>query len=179
MTEWQAPTKAEVLGAIQRAFPSEPIPSPGCIGYADYDLEARTADAFFANRPWTDITCKELVDCYDGDGVACLAFMSDGARKYYLPAYLAMAVMESECPEAIIVKLIFSLSLAIDEMDAANLEATADLVESRRTFFDTFTSAQVRAIEAVLRYIACVFPEDTSKEARIALFSYWRSRAEE
>jgi hypothetical protein len=47
---------------------------------------------FHRGKDWREITLRHLFDDYPGDQTACLAFMEPEGWRYYLPAYLLIAL---------------------------------------------------------------------------------------
>jgi hypothetical protein len=83
----------EVRVLIQRGWDAAPYPGDDNIAYrADgYNLECIQVADFFRGRSWKDITLKAL-KAYRGDRSACLSFMSPDAFRYYLSAYMLIAL---------------------------------------------------------------------------------------
>jgi hypothetical protein len=70
---------------------------PGDDRIADSDpryeaYEGHAISAFHRGKRWDEITLRHLIDEYAGDPTACLAFMTPEGWRYYLPAYLVMAL---------------------------------------------------------------------------------------
>lgn len=103
--------KDDVLKTIQAAFQDIPYPGDDHIAYRKSIPEAeesRVAE-FFRGKRWEEITAKTLQEDYRGDG-SCLAFMSDEAFIYYLPAYMVIAIQEYEEADVIADSAVFALS---------------------------------------------------------------------
>lgn len=85
---------ARVAAAITLAWIDAEYPGDGqlagrdsCCGEYGY-----VAD-FFRGRHWRDVTLESLKD-YAGPPDACLSFMSGAALRYYLPAFMLIALTE-------------------------------------------------------------------------------------
>jgi hypothetical protein len=84
----------DLLRQIRLAW--EKMPYPG-----DDNLAGRTSgcpseysyiEDYFSGKHWTEITLDGLRRDYPGPEDACLSFMSPRAFRFYLPAFLSMAV---------------------------------------------------------------------------------------
>ena len=79
---------------IERAFSERPPPlrseilsnPPGA------HLEADQVADFFSGKPWVSIGLAVLQHDYRGDSSACLSFMNSIGFRYYLPAFMLIAV---------------------------------------------------------------------------------------
>jgi len=177
MTTVSMPTRSEVLRAIGRAFPLIPIPPKDSVGSFGGGVEADAVDAFFADRRWIDITCRELTENYQGDEGASLSFMSRTAQRYYLPAYLTMAIVEHDCPQSILLKIIYFLSFGVSSEDWSEDPKLRAADMDRRESFESFSATEVRAIGLFLQYLARTsLDKDCRDEAERALQSYWSER---
>jgi hypothetical protein len=56
-----------------------------------YHLECNQVRDFFRQKRWNDIS-HSMLRTYVGDESACLSFMSPVAFRYYLPAYMLVAI---------------------------------------------------------------------------------------
>ncbi|MGI4793496.1 MAG: DUF6714 family protein [Janthinobacterium lividum] len=83
---------------IRSAFADVPYPGDDDIGQRvlgsrSYNcLESRNVAEFFAGRAWAEINWDVLWHEYDGQASACTSFMTHAAFRYYLPAYMLMAL---------------------------------------------------------------------------------------
>lgn len=83
---------------IQAAFADVPYPGDNGIGKrvpgsnVYTSLETGSVEAFFAGRHWTEINWDVLWHEYEGQASACPTFMTPAAFRYYLPAYMLMAL---------------------------------------------------------------------------------------
>jgi hypothetical protein len=84
---------------VEQAFANRPYPRDKRIADADpryEDYEGHAVAAFHRGKRWQAITLRHLLDEYAGDPTACLAFMTPEGWRYYLPAYLLMALEGNE-----------------------------------------------------------------------------------
>jgi hypothetical protein len=81
--------------SVERAFANRTYPGDDRIAdsgprYPSY--EGRIVTDFHRGKDWREITLRHLFDDYPGDATACLAFMQPEGWRYYLPAYLLIAL---------------------------------------------------------------------------------------
>jgi hypothetical protein len=90
---------AQARRCIERAFADRSYPGDERIGETDSryeDYEGHAVTAFHRRKKWHELTLRHLLDEYAGDPSACLAFMVPEGWRYYLPAYLLMALERDE-----------------------------------------------------------------------------------
>jgi hypothetical protein len=88
-------TESALRGAVERAFADREYPGDDRIADSDsrYEsYEGHAVAAFHRGKDWREITLHHLFDNYPGDPTACLAFMQPEGWRYYLPAYVLMAL---------------------------------------------------------------------------------------
>jgi len=88
-------SKAELHEAVAVAFADREYPGDDRIADSDprYEsYEGHAITAFHRGMRWQEITLRRLLDDYAGDPTACLAFMQPEGWRYYLPAYVLMAL---------------------------------------------------------------------------------------
>jgi hypothetical protein len=81
--------------AVEHAFAKREYPGDDRIADSDprYPAyEGHTVTAFHQGKDWREITLRHLFDDYPGDPTACMAFMQPEGWRYYLPAYLLIAL---------------------------------------------------------------------------------------
>jgi hypothetical protein len=88
-------SKAELHEAVALAFADREYPGDDRIAdsdprYPTYEWHA--ISAFHRGKRWQEITLRHLLHDYPGDPTACLAFMQPEGWRYYLPAYLVIAL---------------------------------------------------------------------------------------
>jgi hypothetical protein len=88
-------TSDELLGLIRTAFVDCPRPR-GDIVTSD-ELEPKMVRQLFGSKRWNDIS-TELLNGYDqrADLSAVVAFLSDEANRYYLPAFMTFIVCDAK-----------------------------------------------------------------------------------
>jgi hypothetical protein len=89
-------TADEVVRLIEQAWEGEPYPGDDRLaGKASYCPSEYTYVAgFFRGKHWKDVTLEGLRSGYEGPPDACLAFMSAEAFRFYLPAFMLIAVRD-------------------------------------------------------------------------------------
>jgi hypothetical protein len=87
------------VGVLRRritdAFADRPYPGDDRIADSDPrydDYEGHAVARFHRGKQWREITLTHLREEYAGDATACLAFMTPDGWRYYLPAYLLIAL---------------------------------------------------------------------------------------
>ena len=86
----------EIRTLIEDAWSGTEYPGHDRIAY-DTSLEGLQVAQFFRGRKWKTITLA-VFETYSGDSSACLCFMLPDGFRYYLPAYMLIAV--DEYPDA-------------------------------------------------------------------------------
>jgi Family of unknown function (DUF6714) len=164
----ESPPREELREQVARAFSSRPYPGDDDIGEHDErypDYEGDQLSAFLRGKKWPEVTYESLRDHYPGDESACLHFMRDAGFRYYLPAFLLMALDPHARDMA--EHLCFVLT------DPGDAEATRH--ERFRARVTPLLSAEKIAVTEVLRFLAKDYEEggDPINPARAALDSYW------
>lgn len=187
----------EVLKIIEEAWRQTPYPGDdrlitrpkqpkgSCRDEPDY-----VAD-FFAGKHWNQINRAMLVQGYEGPPDACLTFMGPQAFRFYLPAFMKMALTEYEAGDTICQAALYALvpprfdpklyELAkLPGMTDATNPCSEANVKGQRLWWDErvsgFTPAQRQAIVAFLEYLNSAHGQDyayNSSGPGIAL-KYWR-----
>ncbi|UVK80974.1 hypothetical protein LOY46_15430 [Pseudomonas sichuanensis] len=83
--------KKAIRDMIEAAFGREDAPNASSIVDSVYPEPLQIRE-YFSGKSWWTLTLKGFHDDYTGDPSACLTFMTPVGMKYYLPAYLVMAV---------------------------------------------------------------------------------------
>lgn len=158
--------ESTVLSRIKKAFPvtrgnrQEYFPAESKDGVSEYWQVRR----FLERKDWDAITAEDL-QLYEGDEQAILAFLTPKGFRYYLPAFLSIALKSIDRHPALAGAVIFYLTPSDSDDDAKrDIERFADL-----------TAEQREAIRAWLEYL------DSQKEqvksyslrADVALARYW------
>lgn len=74
----------------RRSYPGDDRIADTDLRYPDY--EGNTVAGFHRGKRWQEITLSRLRAGYEADPSACLAFMTPEGWRYYLPAYLLLAL---------------------------------------------------------------------------------------
>jgi hypothetical protein len=166
-----ADTAAEVArlrAAIAAAFSARPYPGDDRIAtrhprYEDY--EGHAVARFHAGKRWPEITLDHLRTGYAGDPTACLAFMTPEGWRYYLPAYLTLA-LDWEAADAIGDAVVSNVTHPrAPAMAEALARVARDLGQPREEMLRAHAArfearvaglspAEAEAIRAVLGYLA-------------------------
>jgi hypothetical protein len=162
----EAVTEDAARRRVEEAFAARPYPGDERIAdkdprYSSYEGHAVTA--FHRGKRWHEVTLRHLLDDYPGDASACLAFMTPEGWRYYLPAYLLMALAWDES-NAVGDAVVGSLTHPRARKDAfthvahdLGLEPEAVLAAQSERFeqrMSGLTAAEVDAARAVLAYLA-------------------------
>jgi hypothetical protein len=157
---------AAVRRRVERAFAARPYPGDDRIADADShyeDYEGHAVTAFHRGKRWQDLTLRHLLDDYPGDATACLAFMKPEGWRYYLPAYLLMALQWDEADalaDAVIGALTHprtqpsSLIRVAHDLGLDAEKVLADHTERFEQRVSGLTAAERDAIRGVLLYLA-------------------------
>lgn len=158
-------TAQAVLSRIKKAFPAraanreEYFPPESKDGVSEY-WQVRK---FLERKDWDAITAEDLQE-YEGDEQAILAFLSPKGFRYYLPAFLSIALQVIDRYPALAGAVIYFLTPDGDKDRERDIERYADL-----------TPAQCEAIRDWLRYVDSVKGRVSSYSIRadLALARYW------
>jgi hypothetical protein len=159
-------TASSVLSLIKRAFPTnvpdrgEFFPADSTDGVSEYWQVRR----FLEHKDWDAISAEDL-QSYKGDEQAILAFLTPKGFRYYLPAFMSIALEVINYYPALAGAVIFYLTPSDSKADAkGDIERYSHL-----------TSAERAAIRAWLKYVdhhKDQVPSYTLK-ADVALARYW------
>ena len=160
------PDRASVRSRVELAFAERPYPGDERIADSDsrYEsYEGHAVTAFHRGKTWNEITLRHLVDGYAGDPTACLAFMTPEGWRYYLPAYLLVALQPDEAgaiADAVVGTLTHPRARAAAFTRVAidlGLEPETVLAQHTGRFGDRMsglTAAELEAVRAVLQWFA-------------------------
>src|SRR3990167_11315876 len=90
----------KIIKIIEEAFHDRPYPGDAHLAggaahnHANCPCEYSYVANYFKGKRWRDITFAGLQKDYPGPPDACLNFMSHEASRFYLPAYMIIAVKE-------------------------------------------------------------------------------------
>ena len=162
---------------IRRAFAEVPRPAPDAIAtrtsaFLKYeDEEGRLVERFFAGRDWRDMTFQVIWDGCESPGDAALTFMAPEAFRYFLPAYILIALEEYDISDVTAETAILGLI-----PDRLNFTGNAD---DPGSWFGRnvggFTDEQRRAIAGFLLAMQEAYGQDFSQDSSpmAALERYW------
>lgn len=162
---------------IRRAFADVPKPPPDAIGartpaFLKYeDEEGRVVERFFAGRDWRDMTYWVIREGLTTPEDAALTFMAPAAFRYFLPAYMLIALEEYDISDVTAETAILRLI-----PDRLNFTGNAD---DPGSWFGRnvggFTDEQRRAIAGFLLAMQEAYGQDFSQDSSpmAALERYW------
>src|SRR5690348_13594133 len=165
--------EAALLAKIEATFSG--VPHPGDDGLTDSVGEGPAAltEQFRGRTDWRDLSADFLDRACDG---SALAFFSDAALQFYLPAYLMADVhgaLSLASPE---VRLTWSLTAQSEPQRLAKAWGGGTMGERARRCFDRFNRGQVSAVVDYLKWkLDCVGDDPCISEA---LERYWLPRLE-
>jgi hypothetical protein len=152
--------------AIESAFAPRPYPGDDRIADSDPRYESYEGHAvtrFHRGKHWREITLGHLREEYGGDATACLAFMTAEGWRYYLPAYLLIALEWEEADavgDTVIGNLTHPRALAESYARVADdlgLEREEVLRGQTARFEERLSGldhAEIQAARALLSYVA-------------------------
>ncbi|GAB7127771.1 hypothetical protein JCM19000A_22780 [Silvimonas sp. JCM 19000] len=155
-------TAEELCFVIQSYFGKEPPPQVNLI-VDNNSLEAQSVRDFFAGKSWWDISLGDLQNSYQGDGSACLTFMSAPGFIYYLPCYMEIVCKNFYEADAISAEFIPKLIRPIQ-----------DSAHKHHAALRTLESTQHRAIAEFLKFVSEHYlKHEAHDEAAEALGLFW------
>ena len=156
----------ELRAQIERAWDATRYPGDDNIAYRQdgSHLECMQVADFFRGKSWKDITLQCL-RTYRGDGSACLSFMSPEAFRYYLPAYMLIAL--DNYGEADLI--------ADSAVNALTPQPRGPLQRFWEERVSEFTRDQKRAILAFLRHMAAAHEADYPAHGPKDALPHWTS----
>ena len=162
---------------IRRTFADMLKPAPNAIAtrtraFLQYeDEEGRVAERFFAGKDWRDMTYRVIREGLTTPESAALTFMSPEGFRYFLPAYMLIALEEYDISDVTAESAILSLTPDV-------LEFTGNADDPGSWFgrrVGGFTDAQRRAIAGFLLAMQEMHGQDFSEDSSpmAALERYW------
>ncbi len=159
-------TRTKILQIIEDGFKGAPYPGDDKLAYRAVVANAACRDecdyvaAYFKGKSCKDVTLEDLHAHYEGPITACLSFMSPEAFRYYLPAFMRMAISEGEWAADFAETTTFALTPphydprleAIPPRETS--EALARRLEWWKICVSVFSMAEGKAILAYLNYLA-------------------------
>lgn len=181
----------ELRQTVERAFAERDYPGDERIADSDSryrDYEGHAVTAFHRGKRWQEITLRHLREDYEGDSTACLAFMTPEGWRYYLPAYLLIALEWKES-DAIGDTVVFALTHPRARVESYSrvatdlgLEPEAVLATHSERFEERMSDLredELAAVRAVLEHIAALVDAENERlapglpnDARVALESW-------
>jgi hypothetical protein len=142
------------------------VPYPGDENLRDgSSLEGQEVADFLRGKRWKDVTLTSLQSEYVGDGSACLGFLSPAAFRYYLPAYMLIAVDHYYNADVIADSAWSSLNPSYPEGTEMWLWWHERVCE--------FSSEQIRAIVGFLRFLDAAYGEAYPLQGPKDAISFW------
>ena len=153
----------DVRTFILEGWSHAPYPGDDAIAYdqSGGHLECAQVAEFFRGKRWKDVTLAALRS-YRGDASACLAFMSPEAFRYYLPAYMLIAL--DDYAEADVIA-----------DSALNMLTPGELRESWNERAKGFSQRQREAILSFLNYLDTHHGADYPVHGPKDALRYWTS----
>ncbi len=153
----------DVRTLISEAWSDAPYPGDDAIAYdqSGQHLERAQVAEFFRGKRWKDVTLAALRS-YRGDASACLAFMSPEAFRYYLPAYMLIALDDYAEADAI-------------ADSALNMLTPGELREYWNERAKGFSQRQRGAILSFLNYLDAHHGADYPVHGPKDALRYWAS----
>lgn len=163
----------DLLRQIDDAFATESYPGDDNIADKSYgDEPLILSNDFRGKTDWRTLTPAFLDKAGDRSG---LAFFTDAALHFYLPAYLSAEVrgeLRFVSPDA---SLASSFTEASEHQRIAKVWGGGSMADHARRTFDRFTLPQVRVVIAYLLWKLDELDGDDPQIAE-ALARYWRPR---
>lgn len=139
-----------VLREIDEAFGNaSPLPHDQLV--SSHELEPRMIQQFLAKKSWRELTASALIN-YDelADSSAIIAFLSEAANRYFLPAFLTFVISRGS-----------DAGLIIDVLLSRLAEGRSGLSPAM------FTERQRGAVRSFLAVLALQHAHDESTSAQI------------
>ncbi|WP_248920760.1 DUF6714 family protein [Pseudomonas entomophila] len=143
---------------VEAAFRKESAPNVSHIVDSAYP-EPMQVREYFSGKDWWLLTLKGFYDDYVGDPSACLTFMTPLGMKYYLPAYLLLAVEDYYEGDVLTLELSSRMRTYVREDDIYGLSALND--------------EQKKAVAAAMRFIWQVYEDEEAEEVLEIIEQCW------
>jgi hypothetical protein len=184
-------TPVDLRQAVERAFAARAYPGDDRIADSDprYEsYEGHQISAFHRGKRWQEITLRHVREDYEGDPTACLAFMTPQGWRYYLPAYLLMA-LDWEASDAVGDAVVGSLThprareasyaRVADDLNLDREEVLAAQTERFEQRMSGLSADELEAVRLVLEHLTgrieaanAPFRVELPNDAREALDSW-------
>lgn len=162
-------TKEEKKSIINEAFGDAQYPGDENLAGNDtgYEDEYAYVRKYFKGKRWQDVDLKWFEEEYPGPHNACLSFMSPQAFRYYLPAYMMIAIDNYETSDADNVVV-----------SALEPEISETLREWHRERISGFTLKQKEAIVTFFHYLKEEHGNDFYPPERLDdVIKYWQQKS--
>jgi hypothetical protein len=170
----------DLRAKLERAFAERKRPEDDRIADSDPrypSYEGHGVTDFHRGKDWREITRRHLFDDYPGDPTACLAFMQPDGWRYYLPAYLLIALDWDESDavgDAVVGALTHPRAMAESFTRVANdlgLDPDVVIAQHSQRFekrMAGLSPAELEAVRLVLEHLADrVEAENTPFQSRL------------
>ena len=154
-----------VKKVIETAWTKAPYPGDENLRGGGGGLEAEQVADFLRGKEWKDVSLTSLQSEYVGDGSACLSFLSAAAYRYYLPAYMLIAVDHYDDADVIADSAWSSLSPSYPE--------GSEMYVWWHDRVSGFSSEQIRAIVEFLRFMDSAHGEAYPLEGPKDAIPFW------
>lgn len=162
----------QLIDEITRAFAKSIFPGNANIAHSTYGDEAALVAAHFKGQHNWQSLSSQFID-YDG----ALAFFTDEAFRFYLPAYLIADVREELALNFPVTSLCTPFTRAFGDQKLAQVFGGGTIRERYEVRFSIFSKSEVVVIVEYLRWKLAQddFNADTIQHA---LETYWLARTE-
>ncbi len=160
------PELDRLINEIEHAFSSVEYPGDeALIETRGAHLEKEGVRDFFRGKNWREINLDGLLNEFNQDHSACLWFMSDQAVRYYLPAFMKIALMEFDKSDLLADQVVHLLTP--ERLAGTEFERFLSLVHP-------FSDEQKSAIAHFLSYMKKYHEHDISEPTpSVALNRFW------
>ncbi|MCG8295572.1 DUF6714 family protein [Pseudomonas entomophila] len=150
--------KQAVRAMVEAAFKKERAPDASRIVDSVYPEPIQIRE-YFSGKDWWVLTLNGFYDDYIGDPSACLTFMTPLGMKYYLPAYLLLAVENYYDGDVLTLELSSRMRTYVREDDMYELSALSD--------------EQKKAVAAAMSFIWQEYGDEEAEEALEIMEQCW------
>lgn len=136
------------------------IPPPYCVPSEDAYVVS-----YFKGKRWTEVSFTDLRKNYAGPPDACLSFMSPHAFRYYLPAFMVIAITDHDIADMVAHSALNALLPPEDEGQKSWWQKRVS----------GFTPTQREAITLFLEYLDVRSSEDYPVYGPKQALKYWKA----
>jgi len=164
--------KDDLIREISEAFSNTKYPGDEKLVLASYGSESKLVQNHFTgHNNWMELTRAFL----DFDGA--LAFFSDDAFRYYIPAFIIADIEDELAYNSPATSLCWPLTPQSENAKIAQVWGGKTLGDRARECFDGFSKDQVRAIISYLYWKLSMQNDDYTTEQ--AMLNYWLKRLDD